>query len=339
MNYETIFASLPDAVCVVDQEGKVVTINPALQRLLGWHLPDLSACTLADYLSGAIPDPAQALYWSIAVGQALDQGQATDLVLPAAIAAGGGAGTFITVTGAVAPWRDAAGKILGALLTVRPALLGATRDDIRERFAAMVAHELSSPLANIAAATDRLSDGRELRDSQRLRLLQILRTETHRLRRLLGQFLLEPAPPEATSPPRNIVTLRPLVQRVVQIFGLQERRHQVVAQFPADIPFVWGDAGRIEEVISNLVDHALRLAVPGSEVTIAVAELERGVGVTVSAATRQRPESEPPALALQLAQASVHALGSELSHRYDPVTGTHFCFTLQPVDGARDGEE
>ncbi|MBN1658609.1 MAG: PAS domain-containing protein [Anaerolineae bacterium] len=340
MNYETIFASLPDAACIVDNKGQVVAVNPAAEWLLGWWLAGLPACPLADSLPQLIPDPAQALYWSIALGQALDQGQTTEIIPPTNITAVGDPGTFIPITGTIGPWRDPAGQILGALLLLRPAPPGATRDDIRERFAAMVAHEISSPLANISAATDRLSDDRELDDPQRLRLLQILRTETHRLRRLLGQFLTPPAPPEPTAPPDTIVTLRPLLRRVVHIFELQDRHHQVAVHIPPDIPFVWGDAGRIQEVLSNLVDHTLRLAPPGSQVTITVVELNHTVAVTVSAAAAgQPPGSKPPALALQLAQLTTHALGGELSHSYDPTTGTRFCFTLQSVAGARDGEE
>lgn len=339
MNYETIFASLPDAVCVVDRKGQIVAIDPALERLLGWRLSNLSQRPLAESLTQMIPDPAQALNWTVALGQALDHGQATDLTLPASISAADDAGTSVTVTGAVVPWLDGTGEILGALVTFHPTAVGPSRDDIRERFAAMVAHELSSPLANISVATDRLSDPGELDDPQRLRLLQILRTETHRLRRLLGQFLTDPALPEPMALPNTIITLRPLLRRMIHIFELQGRSQQVMVQIPADIPFVYGDAGRIQEVLNNLADYALRLAPPGSPVSVTVAEVGPSVVVTVSAATKQQTESESAAVTLQVAQATIQALGSELTHSYDPEAGIQYVFTLQAVEGARDGQE
>ncbi len=49
---------------------------------------------------------------------------------------------------------------------------------------------------------------------------------------------------------------------------------------PSNLPFVWGDADTIHEILNNLVENALRYSPPGTEVTL-VAE-QRPVDVLIS---------------------------------------------------------
>ena len=34
----SVFVSLPHGLCVIDVEGNILNLNPALERLLGWRL-------------------------------------------------------------------------------------------------------------------------------------------------------------------------------------------------------------------------------------------------------------------------------------------------------------
>jgi len=69
--YVCVFESAPVALCVVDGDGRILLINPALERLLGWRRSERSGQPLARCLQQAIVDPAQALCWTVALSEAL----------------------------------------------------------------------------------------------------------------------------------------------------------------------------------------------------------------------------------------------------------------------------
>lgn len=70
----SVFVSLPHGLCVIDVEGNILNLNPALERLLGWRLIERRGQQLSRILEQAIIDPAQALGWTVALNQALAGG-------------------------------------------------------------------------------------------------------------------------------------------------------------------------------------------------------------------------------------------------------------------------
>jgi signal transduction histidine kinase len=357
VSHDPILDSLPHGLCVADSEGKILYINPALEVLLDWRSVELQGQLLSGCLEERIADPALALCWGVAVNEALAHGQTTYLNLPADLA---GAHPAVSVTGVVAPWQDAVGGQQGVLVVLHDSARHQDLEGIRHRFLSIVSHELGSPLTNISAAADRVGRLLDGGDAEQWSLLQIIRSETSRLLRLLGQFLARPPiPAETVRPARSVTTLRPLLYRVAHTFQLRDSGHDITVQVPSGLPFVRGDADKIQEVLSNLVDNALRYSPPQTQITLSaeawqddvvVSVTDQGEGVATGDEKRlfdplyrgadQGRRAEGLGMGLYISRALVQALGGELWHEGMADGGTRFCFTLPRAQGLprEDGE-
>lgn len=132
-------------------------------------------------------------------------------------------------------------------------------------FLANVSHDLRTPLTSIQGFSQALMDG-AVPESQTPRVANIIYTEASRLTRLV-QDLLDLARIEAGrfSMAQQDVNLKNVLQQCSEKFGAQAETMGV--QFEANIPrrpmLVHGDADRLEQVVTNLVDNALTYAQDG----------------------------------------------------------------------------
>ena len=240
---ESLLASLPFGVCVVDNEGLIASGNAALQRMLGWHVAGQRRQPLSRYLEKAIADPAQLLSWLVAVSDVLSHRRTIYLNLPVEFQTQHEDPGTISLIGTIAPWQDPDAEQLGALVTFCDSALHADLEGVRARFLSVVAHGLGSPLSNIVAAAERLARTLGEGDTQEGRLLEIVRSEADRLGRMLRHFLsTTPPPAEAQQFSTDVVALRPLIRRVAFTYRLREPHRELAVRVPGDLPYVLGNA-------------------------------------------------------------------------------------------------
>ena len=163
-------------------------------------------------------------------------------------------------------------------------------DRLRSELIAALAHEMRTPLTSIQGyASALLLDDVEWDETSRARQLQIIEAEATELQTMI-QDLLESSIVDAgllvlTKEP----TLVPrLAERLVREMTRRTARHRFVISFPADFPIIDADPRRLEQVIRNLLDNAVKYSpdgglvvvrgqVAGDEVIISVAD--NGVGI------------------------------------------------------------
>jgi signal transduction histidine kinase len=339
------FAALPSGVCLVDGEGGILAHNPALERLLGWRLPERPDSSLAQWLEEAITDPAHLLSWLVALNDTLVHQSTTYLNLPVDFRTQRGDLELVSVVGVVAPWRDPTTDVPGAMVIFHDSNLHTDLEGIRSRFLSVVSHELGGPTTNIAAAADRLAKQLKESDSKAGRLIEIIEAEVARLERLLKQFLsISPAQVDLSNRPRDIVAVRPLLRRVARTFSVRDTGHRIRVEVPEDLPYVWGDGDSIEEALGNLMDNALRHSPEGTQISLSARARENDVLVQVADQGRGlsgegkdvfRPcasgaEVEEAfqriGLGLPIARALIRALGGDLW--YESESGLSSCFSV-----------
>jgi CheY-like chemotaxis protein len=150
----------------------------------------------------------------------------------------------------------------------------------KDEFLAILSHELRNPLSAITNALgvlDRLATSGDLRN-----VVGIIGRQTARLTRLVDD-LLDVARLTAgkIALRREAVDLRLLAERCVR--ALREagrvREHQVVVQgHPVKVD---GDSARLEQVINNLLDNALKYTAPGGEIRLATKRVAGDAVLTV----------------------------------------------------------
>ncbi|HLJ68898.1 MAG TPA: ATP-binding protein [Chloroflexota bacterium] len=146
----------------------------------------------------------------------------------------------------------------------------------RDEFLSIAAHELKTPMASVQLAAQALLRRMELGvalDKVALeRSVRVVGSQIDRLSRLVTQLLetvrVEAGRLELDRTPTDLVDL---VQRVLEHMQAQLTRHEIVVHAPESL---WAevDSLRIEEVMINLVDNAIKFSPDGGPIDI---DLER----------------------------------------------------------------
>jgi signal transduction histidine kinase len=140
-------------------------------------------------------------------------------------------------------------------------------------FVANVSHELRTPLTSIKGMIETLRDGAVDDLSVRDRFLGTVENETDRLIRLVNDLLvLSRADSEALNLHCQTTNLAQLAQACLDRLTPQAEARDIDLRLtvaPATPP-VWADPDRIEQVLVNLLDNAIKFSGSGGAVTVKI---------------------------------------------------------------------
>jgi signal transduction histidine kinase/ABC-type multidrug transport system ATPase subunit len=227
--------------------------------------------------------------------------------------------------------------------------------EVQRQFLARLSHELRTPLTAIRGYASSLMqpDVNWDVESQR-RFLGRIGSESDRLRRLVDGLL------DFSMIESGVLHLRfdwvdlPLVIDAARSC-LGHRAAAVAVSCAPDLPAVWADHDRLEQVLMNLMDNAVRHNPPGTTVsvqawpdgpdTVRIDVSDNGVGLPRAADRASRPVGPRPigSAASAAAPTAVAGLGLSITHgiveahhgtlRHEPISpGTRFVVRL-PVEG------
>lgn len=175
-----------------------------------------------------------------------------------------GGALAVLVAGLAAGWyaRWALGPVRDALAAQRAALRR------QRQFAADASHELRTPITVIASAVEYLRRHPERRVGEVAEAIDDVGAETARLGRLVDDLLLlARSDSGAVSLERLPVDLGTIVEEAVaSMTTLAEERGVTVELRTSGPSLVEGDAGRLRQLVGNLLDNALRHAPPRGRV-------------------------------------------------------------------------
>jgi two-component system sensor histidine kinase KdpD len=160
-------------------------------------------------------------------------------------------------------------------------------DAIKTAVIQTVSHDLRTPLATIEAALDGLESGvLELDEDDRAALLETIRLEHGRLKRLVDNLLdLSRLQAGAAPPTPEVWTADELVARALDEVDDRDRVH---VSIPGETPPVRVDALQIQRILVNILDNALKFSPPTEDVQVRVTAtrkeliirvIDRGPGV------------------------------------------------------------
>jgi two-component system, OmpR family, sensor histidine kinase KdpD len=156
-------------------------------------------------------------------------------------------------------------------------------NQVRAALFSSVTHDLRTPLASIkAGVTTLLQEDVDLGEHERLELLRTILEETDRLNRLVGNILdLARVRAGALVPDKVPTALEEVVDSVLHRMG-PRLAHVRVRTILRDAPDVPADPVQVDQVLTNLIENAVRHSPDGGEVTISVAPWRGGVQVRVT---------------------------------------------------------
>jgi two-component system sensor histidine kinase BaeS len=251
--------------------------------------------------------------------------------------------------------RDELGRLSRAFNEMTARLRAARQ--VQTDFVANVSHELRTPLTAVKGTVETLRDGAVDDPEVRDRFLATIETETDRLIRLVNDLLiLSRADSEALNLQREPLNLAQLARSTVRKLAAGAEAQGVALAVEADrrAPLALADRDRIEQVLVNLLDNAIKYSPPARTVRVRVAGSSDGMaqvdvrdeGIGIPAGElgrigerfyrtdRARSRAEGGSgLGLAIARALVEAHGGRLWLESEEGHGTLVTFTLPATDG------
>jgi signal transduction histidine kinase len=141
---------------------------------------------------------------------------------------------------------------------------------LRADFVSLVSHELRSPMAAVIGSARTLQERwRELTPEQRESFLRLISDETTRLSDLIAD-VLDTSRIEAGTFNYTFsdVRLDEVVGEIVAAAAIGQDEVEVRAEVRQPLPRVRADRARIHQVLTNLVDNAVKYSPAGGEVLV-----------------------------------------------------------------------
>ncbi|WP_042477878.1 ATP-binding protein [Bacillus ndiopicus] len=152
--------------------------------------------------------------------------------------------------------------VRGAVAVIRDQTEQHRLEKLRSDFIANVSHELRTPIAMLQGYSEAILDGVVVDEDERNEMIKIIYDESQRMGRLVTD-LLDLARMESGHMRlyKNLVPIIPVLERMTQKFAQVAKEKHVDLRFVSNIEddvMINIDEDRIEQVLTNLVDNALR---------------------------------------------------------------------------------
>ncbi|MCP9449703.1 MAG: cell wall metabolism sensor histidine kinase WalK [Nitrospira sp.] len=258
-----VLTSMIEGVMVLDRRGYVLQMNPALERIFGISRAEARGRPFTELfrnrqLSELVEETLQSR-----------SHREAELILP----------------------------LTGRCLQIEASFAGGERDNeacvvlvchditelrrletIRKDFVANVSHELRTPLTSIKGYVEALLDGAKDDPEMAANFLDIILKQSDRLNLLIGDLLeLSHIESGRVSFRQDPIDLRAVIDRAIStIKPLAEKKGHRLATFLEDtVPSIAGDEDRLVQVMTNLLDNAVKYTPPGGAIIVAVKRASR----------------------------------------------------------------
>jgi signal transduction histidine kinase len=345
---------LPDGLVIADQAGRVTVFNRAAARLTGISPAEAIGGDVREVLR--LQDADERCWWT----QTQPYGGLTtrtrhperSLYLP------DGTELLVCVGYVRSPrcgpredWHREPGAVRRIVITLRGTEQRARIERSRADLVSTVAHELRSPLTSVKGFTATLlAKWPRFTDDQKRVMLETVNADADRVTRLITE-LLDVSRIEAgrIEIHRELVDIPARVRKVITgrvAAGDPEDRFRI--EVPADLPETWLDGDKVDQVLANLIENAIRhgagtvttvvepVTVAGAP-GVAVSVRDQGPGIAPEIAPRvfhrfwRAKRRGGAGLGLFIVKGLIEAHGGSICVQQADCGGAEFRFTMPAV--------
>jgi signal transduction histidine kinase len=335
------FNNLPDAVAILDPEGKVEVATTTARDIFGLkskvQIRDLPFKWMTDYFTAALR------------GEETTKNEENISLVQHFIHA-----EEHYFRPAAAPIMDNRQEVTGVILILKDVTEQLEHDELKRGVISTVSNQLKTPLTSIRMALHLLLDEKvgSLTPKQ-TELLIAAREDSDRLHRIL-ENLLDISRIVSGKVAMEIQMAQPhqLVLEAVESFrsAARDRGVELLTDLPGDMADVWADTQQIGHVFANLLSNAIRYTDSGGKVTVSAGTEEEQVQFSISDTGRGIPERYLPrifdrffrvpgqetesgiGLGLAIVKEIVETHGGAVSVESREGEGSTFRFTLPRAD-------
>ena len=332
---QVLFNSMLEGLLLLDRSRKIYLVNRAFKNLFGLKT-ELRGKTIVEALR--LHELDELIQRVEAEQQVLDY----EIKLPDLNE------RWLQVNAAII--TNAAGERDGTILVFRDLTRLKQLERTREEFVANVSHELRTPLSLIKGYVETLLDGAKDNPEVADRFLKIIERNANRLDLLIQDLLtISALESERIKLHLQPVELRTLVDKVLNFLHTKAENKNV--RLANEVPelIANADANRLDQVLANLVDNAIKYGRAEGHVTVGgnkgadglleIFVRDDGPGIPPEALNRvferfyrvdkaRSRDQGGTGLGLSIVKHIVQAHGGEVRVESEPGKGATFFFTL-----------
>ena len=270
---QTILGAMEDGVLVVDARSRITLMNPTFEKLFELRDPAVDV-PLVEAVRHATLD--QLIAEALLTGEVMrSELSVTDSRTRRE--------RHIEVS--AVPVRNANGEVTGAVVLFHDITQLKRLDQVRRDFVANVSHELRTPLSILRGYIEVLLDEPETSQEELRRILSIMERHSKRLQRLIGDLLslaqLESSQAELEL---SVVRMDELFNNLIRDWKekLSAKNLKVTVDLPSEGLTLRADGTRLEEVLHNLLDNAIKFSPKNGEIRLQAASCGSNIVLSVA---------------------------------------------------------
>jgi len=342
-HYRDLYEEAPNAYFSVGADGYIKRANRSATELLGYSLDEL------------IGRPVLDLYADTPTGKAKAQGVfqrflAGEEIRDEELEMCRADGNKVWISLSVRSVRNKNGQVVTSRSVVVDITERKKLDQLKDEFIGLVSHELRSPLTVITGAVNTaLTEAERLSPEETHQLLKDAALEAESLSHLLGNLLeLSRMQANRLFLHAEPISVKKVIQSTVEEVKRQSSAHQFVVNLPRKLPPLYADELRLERILYNLLENAVKYSPQGGEIRVFVKPEEeylvigvsdQGSGISPADQAKlfrpfQRLEESRPdgvggaGLGLLVCRRLVEAHGGRIWVESEPGRGSTFFFTM-----------
>lgn len=272
LSVQAVFGAMLDGLVVVDDVRRVRLMNHEFRRTFGID-ERVAGGTLLELIRHASVDRLV----MEAIRSRKPQRESIQL------SRGAGEGREMEVS--AVPLGENSAQMEGAVILFRDVTQLRRVEEMRREFVANVSHELRTPLSIFRGYLETLLDDPHQPPGELLRILEIMERHSDRLNALVEDVLslarLEMPEAELSLSEVNLPDLLHSVMRDWEK-RFEARQLKSHLNFPGNLPPLEADESRLQEIIYNLLENAVKYSQPGGTVFLRAEPAGDSVRISVS---------------------------------------------------------
>lgn len=252
-----VLSSMVEGVMVLDCKGKVLQVNPALERMFMVRASEVAGRFYREVIR------QQELHTLAERVLETQQHYSGEMMMSPS-------GRTFKVEASFAGYQRENEPC--AVLVFHDVTALRRLEKVRKDFVANVSHELRTPLTSIKGYVEALLDGAKDDPETSTRFLRIVLGQADRLNLILEDLLqLSQIESGQVSFKREPVRVNAVVDRTLALIKplADKKGHRVTVDLPEELPPALGDEERLVQVLTNLLDNAVKYTPEQGEITVA----------------------------------------------------------------------
>lgn len=286
-------SSMGDGVVAVDAQKRIMLLNEAAENLTGWKFEEVGGKAIREIFR-IINDSSKKAAEN-PIDKALKSGKIETTGERDALISRNGSEWPISAT--AAPIRKNDATTIGVVMVLRDVSQEREIDRMKTDFVSSVSHELRTPLTAIKAYTATILRDQNMTEQTRCEFLNIIDDESNRLARLIGDLLeVSRLDSGVVGITREAADIAAVINQVLSALGpvAEKKNIEVKVDTGDELGQLLGDESRIQSVVTNLVDNAIKFTPEKGQVCVSARQQAEELVIRISDTGMGIPEEALP---------------------------------------------